>query len=274
MTTTNKVMDYRSRLLSNIEETPLVTQIAWVVSFAVLTALLAQIRFYAPWNPWVPYTGQVLGVTLAGLVLGGRLGAASMAVYLALGAIGFPVFAGATGGIEPLIGPTAGYLFGFIVAAYVAGYLSRNWLTGRRALTLARLGMAVLVAMTLVFMAAAAFVGVAGVLATPGLAQTIIVSSVLIAAMGLLLLFWSRGESQAFLARMACGLIGVLIVYIPGVIVLHLATGMSTTASVTVGALQFIPVDLAKILLAASLTAAVLPPVDLRAKPLDQGTRP
>lgn len=259
-----KTTDYRSRLLLNMEESSWATQLAWVASFAVLTALLAQVRIFAPWNPWVPYTGQVLGVTLAGLVLGGRLGALSMILYLAMGAFGLPVFADASAGIEVLVGPTAGYLFGFILAALVTGQLSRSWLTGRRETTLARLGLIVLAALVVVFAVGAAFIGVAGVLATPGLAQTVLVSSALIAAMSLLLLWWSRGESRAFLARLACGLIGVLIVYVPGVIALHLVTGLPETSAVAVGALQFIPVDLAKVFLAAGVTAAMLPPVDLK----------
>jgi biotin transport system substrate-specific component len=65
---------------------------------------------------------------MIGAALGGRLGSATVIAYLAEGALGFPVFAGPVGGLAPLIGPTAGYLYGFVLAALVTGWLSeRGW---------------------------------------------------------------------------------------------------------------------------------------------------
>ena len=59
---------------------------------------------------------------------GGRLGGATVIVYLAEGAMGLPVFAGPVGGLAPLMGPTAGYLVGFVAAAFITGWLSeRGW---------------------------------------------------------------------------------------------------------------------------------------------------
>jgi biotin transport system substrate-specific component len=78
--------------------------------------------------PYVPMTVQTLVVLVIGAAYGARLGALTVMVYLAEGAIGLPVFAGPIGGLAPLIGPTAGYLFGFVAAAYAAGWLSeRGW---------------------------------------------------------------------------------------------------------------------------------------------------
>jgi len=71
--------------------------------------------------PVVPITLQTLFVALSAGLLGGRLGAASQLVYLLLGIIGLPVFAGGKGGIGVLFGPTGGYLIGFLVGAYVIG---------------------------------------------------------------------------------------------------------------------------------------------------------
>jgi biotin transport system substrate-specific component len=71
--------------------------------------------------PYVPMTLQTLVVLMIGAAYGWRLGSATMIAYLAEGAIGLPVFAGPVGGIAPLVGPTAGYLFGFIGAAFVTG---------------------------------------------------------------------------------------------------------------------------------------------------------
>ena len=73
--------------------------------------------------PPVPITLQTLFLNLAGALLGGRLGALSQVVYVLLGIIGLPVFAGGKAGMGVLLGPTGGYLIGFIVAAYVVGKL-------------------------------------------------------------------------------------------------------------------------------------------------------
>src|SRR5580698_1014389 len=78
--------------------------------------------------PYVPMTLQTLVVLIIGAVYGWRLGGATVLAYLAEGAVGLPVFAGPAGGLAPLLGPTAGYLFGFVAAAIVTGWLSeRGW---------------------------------------------------------------------------------------------------------------------------------------------------
>lgn len=78
--------------------------------------------------PYVPMTLQTLAVLLIGAAYGCRLGGVTLIAYLAEGASGWPVFAGPVGGLVPLIGPTAGYLFGFVAAAFITGWLSeRGW---------------------------------------------------------------------------------------------------------------------------------------------------
>lgn len=73
----------------------------------------------------VPFSVLPLVVLLAGVLLGGRMGAISMIVYLIIGLIGIPVFASAPyGGIAYFLKPTAGFLFGFIAAAYVVGRIT------------------------------------------------------------------------------------------------------------------------------------------------------
>ncbi|AWK88386.1 biotin transporter BioY [Azospirillum thermophilum] len=74
----------------------------------------------------VPITLQTLGVMLAGLLLGPRRGATAMLVFVALVAIGLPVLAGGRGGFGILVGPTAGYLLGWMPAAMVVGILARH----------------------------------------------------------------------------------------------------------------------------------------------------
>ena len=96
-----------------------------VVGAALLTALAAQVSFALPFTP-VPVTGQTFAVLLAGTALGSRLGAASQALYVALGALGLPFYADGDGGWQSATGATAGYLVGFVVAAAVLGALAER----------------------------------------------------------------------------------------------------------------------------------------------------
>lgn len=102
-----------------------VASIVAVVGFAGLTALMAQIRIPLGFTP-VPVTGQTFAVLLAGASLGARLGASSQLVYLAAGAVGFPVFTGGGSGFEYFTGATAGYLVGFVLAAALVGRLAER----------------------------------------------------------------------------------------------------------------------------------------------------
>ena len=78
--------------------------------------------------PMVPMTLQTLVVLVIGAAYGWRLGAATVMAYLAVGAAGVPLFAGSIGGLAPLFGATAGFLFGFVVAALITGWLGeRGW---------------------------------------------------------------------------------------------------------------------------------------------------
>ncbi|ALX49095.1 biotin transporter BioY [Lentibacillus amyloliquefaciens] len=86
--------------------------------FAAVTAILAQIEIPLP---LIPISGQTLAVGIAATVLGSRHGAIAMFVYAAIGAIGLPVFTGFSGGPQVLVGPSGGYIFGFIAAAYFTG---------------------------------------------------------------------------------------------------------------------------------------------------------
>src|ERR687889_115461 len=91
---------------------------------AAVTAVTAQITIPLPFSP-VPFTLQVLAVILSGLLLGPRYGALSQAIYVLIGAIGVPVFAGFSGGLGIVLGPTGGYLLSYPAAAAVAGLSTR-----------------------------------------------------------------------------------------------------------------------------------------------------
>jgi biotin transport system substrate-specific component len=93
------------------------------VVFAVAAAFSAQVAVPLPWTP-VPVTLQPLMVILAGVVLGGRLGAISMLAYVTAGALGAPIFSNGGMGLAWLMGPTGGYLLAAPAAAWVAGVVA------------------------------------------------------------------------------------------------------------------------------------------------------
>lgn len=105
----------------------LLWNVALVLGFSCLTAIGAQISF---WIGPVPITGQTFVVILSGALLGSRRGALSQLSYLAIGATGIPFWfaLGGVPGIARIVGPTGGYLFGFVAAAFVVGWLAeRGW---------------------------------------------------------------------------------------------------------------------------------------------------
>ena len=118
-------------------------QAAAVVLVTALTAIAAQVSLPLPFTP-VPFTFQPMVVLVGAMVLGSRLGAASQALYLALGIAGLPIFAASPllpHGAARLIGPTAGYLLSYPLAAFVTGWLAergfdRRYLTSIAAMSL------------------------------------------------------------------------------------------------------------------------------------------
>jgi len=102
-----------------------VRQVGLVIGFSLLTALSAQVVI--PSWP-VPITGQTFAVLLTGALLGSRLGAITMIVYLIEGASGLPFFSGGHAGIAHLLGPTGGYLIAFPAGAFITGaFAEHEW---------------------------------------------------------------------------------------------------------------------------------------------------
>lgn len=170
---------------------------------AAVTAVLAQVTVPLPGNP-VPVTLQVLGVLLAGLLLPPLQALESQAVYVALGAVGLPVFAGARAGFHVLVGPTGGYLWGFILGAYVTARLRSP--------------------------------------AAPTSGHP------------------AAGSAQAhpwpFVVRdLAAAVAGVACVYAAGVLQLGAVANLPPGRALMVGALPFVPWDLAKAAVAAAVAA-------------------
>jgi len=107
-----------------------VNKIALAFGMACTTGILAQARIPLFWTP-VPITGQTFAVLLAGVLLGRWWGGISQAMYLAIGAAGVPWFAGSSGGYAALIGPSGGYLIGFVLAALFLGHFTDKYIGAR-----------------------------------------------------------------------------------------------------------------------------------------------
>ena len=100
-------------------------KISYTLAFAMLMAISANAFVYLPFTP-VPITMQVLTVLISAIALGSRLAFLSQLQYVLAGLLGAPVFAGFKSGLSALMGPTGGYIIGFLVAAFIAGYIYEN----------------------------------------------------------------------------------------------------------------------------------------------------
>jgi len=98
-------------------------QVLMVLAGSVFIAIAAQIS--VPMFP-VPMTLQTLAILMDGMTMGARLGAATLIVYLAEGAMGLPVFANGAAGLPYMMGPTGGFLIGFVMMAWLAGLVAQS----------------------------------------------------------------------------------------------------------------------------------------------------
>ena len=103
-----------------------IEQLRWIVLASLMAALTAVGAYiHVPIGP-VPIVLSTLFVLLSGLLLGSHWGMASMGLYLLVGAIGMPVFAGGKGGFAHFFGPTGGYLLGYVLASWITGFISER----------------------------------------------------------------------------------------------------------------------------------------------------
>jgi biotin transport system substrate-specific component len=100
-------------------------KIALALTMACVTGLSAQVRITLPFTP-VPITMQTFFVLIAGVILGRRWGGVSQIIYVGFGMLGLPWFAGSS-----ILGPTGGYLLGFILAAFFLGYVVDKYIHSR-----------------------------------------------------------------------------------------------------------------------------------------------
>jgi biotin transport system substrate-specific component len=120
-------LSYADVMRPSLGRRVLIYELALIVAGSLLLALSAQVAIPLPYSP-VPVTGQTLAVLLIGVSYGSRRGALCLLAYLSEGIAGLPVLAGGHAGLAYMLGPTGGYLAGFVVAAFVAGFLAeRGW---------------------------------------------------------------------------------------------------------------------------------------------------
>ena len=116
-------MNYIDILQSERTISSKATNIIVILLASWLIGVSAQFSIVLPFSP-VPITGQTIIILLIGVLLGKARGTAAVGLYILQGAAGLPVFAGGKSGLLTLVGPTGGYLVGFLVAVYVVGILS------------------------------------------------------------------------------------------------------------------------------------------------------
>jgi len=124
-------MDNRNHVLADVfvKDDNLVKQVVICFLFSIFIAMASQVAMPVPFSP-VPITGQTFAIILTGLLLGRNRAILTVLLYLAEGAMGLPVFApvGMSYGIARLLGPTGGYLLGFVaMAAYLGHMAEKGW---------------------------------------------------------------------------------------------------------------------------------------------------
>jgi biotin transport system substrate-specific component len=147
---------YQPRVLADAVPRVRARDLVLVVAATALTAACAQITIHVP-GLVVPITGQTFAVLLSGAALGANRGAAAMLLYVVLGMVGLPVYAGGDHGVGVVFGATGGYLVGFLVAGWAVGRLAEARMdrTPVRALPAFLLGSAIIYAIGVPWLAIA-----------------------------------------------------------------------------------------------------------------------
>ena len=223
--------------------------------FAALTAAVAWFKIPLPFTP-VPITLQTLVVLLSGAMLGAYYGALSMIIYLSLGVIGLPVFAGGSSGIGVLFGPTGGYLFSYPIAAFVIGKMLEN---KKLDVLLKYFSFIVILILVMIVLADSVFkIGImklgkdimVDILTQQQRSILIFASAAVLFGLLWLVIYLKKSKAlslDAILAMFA----GTLIIYIMGSIQGKFVTGLPWSAIFIGWVLPFIVGDTLKLLLAA-----------------------
>ena len=127
----NRYYELRYNIFSWRYNANIIYKVLMVICMAVITGVSAQIKFYLPWTP-VPITGQTFVVLMSGILLGAYWGGLSQLIYLLIGIAGIPWFSTGKAGLSTLLGPTGGYLIGFILASLFLGYFVDKYVRSRK----------------------------------------------------------------------------------------------------------------------------------------------
>ena len=229
--------------------------------FAALTAAVAWFKIPLPFTP-VPITLQTLMVLLSGAMLGAYYGALSMIIYLAVGAIGLPVFAGGGSGVGALLGPTGGYLFSYPFAAFAVGKMIENKILGK---FLRYFSFFVIILLVIVVLLDSALkIGIMRLwdsnsnsyapmisLITEQQRIILVAISLIVLLLFLFLIFYLK-KTKAFSTNTVLAMFtGTLIIYLLGSIQGKFVTGLPWSAIFVGWVLPFIIGDTIKLLLAA-----------------------
>ncbi|MBI2655790.1 biotin transporter BioY [Candidatus Woesearchaeota archaeon] len=229
--------------------------------FAALTGAVAWFKIPLPFTP-VPITLQTLMVLLSGAMLGAYYGALAMIVYLLLGAIGLPVFAGGSAGFAALLGPSGGYLFSYPVAAFAVGYMLQK---KKLNAFIRYFSFAVILALTAVIAidsvfkigimklwdkATSSYVPMLDLISQQQRIMLIIFSLAVFIGLILLAVYLKKSKSIPFETALAM-FAGTLIIYVMGSIQGKLVTGLPWSAVFVGWVLPFIIGDTLKLLVAA-----------------------
>ncbi len=238
--------------------------------FAGFTAAIASFKIPLGFTP-VPITLQTLGVLLAGGVLGPLWGAVSMILYILIGALGLPVFAGGSSGFGVLLGPTGGYLLSYPIAAAVIGWLTHLKTAQKKAVGYA--GFAMLALLLSIIYADLAFnIGIMKawnsnaktyipVISTLSVqSRFIIIGGSMLAVAGLvygMVRAYKKAGKQYSLHILFAMSVGTIIIYILGAVQGKLVTGLSWPIIFAGWVLPFLIGDTIKLLVAGLLTGVL-----------------
>ncbi len=261
---------WNQRLTQQVEWTGWPTRLGVSAAMAGFLSIMALVSFPLPWTP-VPFSLMPFALLVTGAVQRPGYAALSVLIYLAAGALGAPIFAEGASGWAHLLGPTAGYLFGFIaVSMLVSAYMARRHAPLPTALAWGLIG----------FVGAAILAGVGAiawmwssgqglaqldseVTADWGVAKSTLWALLFITAASTTLSLWilarRRGERAAALNLFAVMLGSILVLHACGVTVLWLATPLSLMSAIILGSVVFLPFDIVKAGLGVALTLPFLP---------------
>ena len=229
--------------------------------FAALTGAVAWFKIPLPFTP-VPITLQTLAVLLSGAMLGAYYGALSMIVYLIVGAIGLPVFAGGSSGIGALLGPTGGYLFSYPVAAFAIGKMLEKKNINK---ILKYFSFVVIILFVVIVLLDSLFkIGIMKLgdkvminLLSQQQRIILIAVSILVFVLFLFLVFYLKKSKSFDLDTILAMFAGTLIIYIMGSIQGKFVTGLPWSAIFVGWVLPFIVGDTIKLILAAYIAKNV-----------------